>query len=63
MADDPSRWQPVKDAAVNLKDALNTAVHKSPADVAHDVASGTQVIVHGTLNSLDHFINWLDTKV
>lgn len=63
MAEDRNPWVPVKTAAEQLKAALSTAAHMSPADVAHDVASGTSFVVHGTLGSLDHFISWVNTKV
>lgn len=63
MAENHNPWVPVKQAAEQLRDALNTAAHMSPADVAHNVASGTSFVVHGTLGSLDHFISWVNTKV
>jgi hypothetical protein len=63
MAEDSNPWAPVKAAAEQLKDALNTVAHTSPADVGHNIASGTSFVVHGTLNTLDHFISWVNTKV
>ena len=60
---DQNPWQAAKDAAEQLKEALNRAAHTSPADVADNVASGTQHVVHQTLGNLDNFINWCNSKV
>ena len=51
-----ANWQAAKDAAQNLKDALDKAAHTSPADAAHSVVTSTKTHV-------DNLLLWLHNKM